>query len=52
MGYPTMLYRRKPDGEIESKVFDSDELPTRHWVDDPAKCKEAVKKTTRKKKAE
>lgn len=52
MGHPVCLYRRAPDGEIESKIFDSESLPTRHWVDDPAKCKAvgkaAPKKTTSK----
>lgn len=38
----TYMYRLK-DGEVEAKVFDSDNLPE-GWVDSPAKCVEKPKK--------
>lgn len=39
MGNPTWMYKRRY-GKVESKVFDSDEIPD-GWVDSPAKV-EAV----------
>ena len=35
MGYQTCKYRKNPSGEIESRMFDSDEVPY-GWLDSPA----------------
>jgi len=50
MGHQVFMYRRTKDGEIEAKIFDSEEVPARHWVDDPAKCKaeKPIKANTKK----
>lgn len=42
MGVPTYMYRRK-DGEVEARVFDSDEIPA-GWADSPAKAHESTKR--------
>ena len=39
MGNPTFLYRAGKNGEVESKIFDSDDLPD-GWVDSPAAIKQ------------
>lgn len=38
MGYATFRYRMGKDGKLESKVFDSDNVPASGWHDSPAKC--------------
>lgn len=35
MGFPTCKYRKNENGEIESEIFDSDEVPS-GWSDSPA----------------
>lgn len=42
MGFPTWRYRRGAFGRLESKIFDSDEIPP-GWFDNPAKCEKPEK---------
>lgn len=47
MGQPTFMYRRK-DGNVESKVFDSDAIPE-GWVDTPTKLPPILEPTPKPK---
>jgi len=38
MGYRTCKYRKNENGEIEDRIFDSDEIPD-GWSDSPADLK-------------
>ncbi len=44
MGQPTWMYRRGAFGRLESKIFDSDDLPASGWCDSPAKIPDAAPK--------
>lgn len=39
MSHPTFMYRRAETGEIDARIFNSDNLPS-GWVDSPAKLTE------------
>ena len=40
MGHQTYMYRKNEAGEVESQVFDSDDIP-KGWSDSPAKLEKA-----------
>lgn len=50
MGNRTYMYRLA-DGEIESKVFDSDEIPE-GWVDNPQLCSKETEDPKKPEKSE
>lgn len=37
-GHPVYMYRSGKEGEVESEIFDSNNIP-KGWVDSPAKLK-------------